>query len=130
MFANRLIRNIFIFILPFVLTVNVYYWTTAVSAGGHFQYVGFYAFFKNFEKMPHWEFLVDSVEKIADIVMNWTTNKGILAVITLGISFIAELLYGIGQMLVCLLIDLIRVFIWLLGFFGVDFVNGGVVQPV
>lgn len=129
MFANRLIRNILYFLIPFILAVNVYFWTTAISFDGEFKYVGFYAFFKNFEKMPKFEFVVDSVKVMAKVVSNWSGQKIALNIALAGIPFLVEFTVNLTELLVCILIDIIRIFIWLFGFLGIDMYHGGIVSP-
>lgn len=130
MFFDKLIRNIVIFLIGFVLAVNIYYWTIAIQVGtqDEMTYVGFYQFFKNFEKMPRFEYFTQSIQSFSDMFTDWSGWKTALAVITLGISVVAEFCKYVSEALIMLFIDLLRIFIWLFGFIGVNIEPSPILQ--
>ena len=125
MFFNRLVRNIFVFLLGFILAINIYYFSIAIQFGtqDNVKYVGFYTFFKNFEKMPRFEVFVESIKDFINLTQDWSSWRGGLAVITLGLSTIAEFTYYLTKAIICILIDVLRIFILILGFFGINVEN-------
>lgn len=122
MFFNRLVRNIFVFLLGFVIAINIYYFAIAIQFGTQddVEYIGFYRFFKNFEKMPRFEVFLESIKDFVNLTQEWTGWRGAVAVLTLGLSTIAEFSYYLTKAILCVLVDVIRILIWILGFFGVD----------
>lgn len=123
MFFGRIVRNIFIFLIGFLLVINVYYWSMSINPDygtGKFQFVGFYNFFKNFENMPKFEVFLASVNKFRNFFTEWTAGQTVLAIITGGISFIAQTLARFSEMLIMLVVEFFRYLIWLFGFIGVQ----------
>lgn len=125
MFFNRLIRNIFIFFLVFIITVNVYYWSIAITQGtqDNVQYTGFYVIFQNLEKFPGLSLLVDSINRLVEVFSDMSGWEKALAIITLGVSIVAKFCWYLTQIIVCLGLDLIRMFLWIFGFFGITSIN-------
>lgn len=125
MFFNRLVRNIFIFFLVFIVTVNIYYWSVAITQGtqDQVQYTGFYMIFKNLEQFPGLTLLIESVERMIEVMSDMTGWEKALAIITLGVSVVAKFSWYLAQIIVCLGLDVIRLFLWLFGFFGITGIN-------
>lgn len=122
MFFGRIVRNIFIFLLIFVLTVNIYLWSMYISGGqtGTFKYTGFYNFFKNFENMPRFEYFISMWKHLADMFTKWSAWQTALAIFTGGISTVAEFTVKLTELVVTLFIEFFRYIIWLFGFIGAD----------
>lgn len=121
MFFDKLVRNIVIFLIGFVLAINIYYWVIAIQVGTQDQvnYVGFYTFFKNFETMPRFETFVDSIQDFANIFADWSAWKTVLSIITLGIVQLVQFTWYVSKAIICLVIDLFRILAWLFGFLGI-----------
>lgn len=125
MFFNRLVRNIFIFFLTFIVTVNIYYWSIAITQGTQdtVQYTGFYVIFQNFEKFPGLTLLTDSVNRLIEVFSDMASWEKVLAVITLGLSVVAKFCWYLTQIIICIGLDILRMILWLLGFFGITGIN-------
>lgn len=122
MFFDRLIRNIVIFLIVFVVAINIYYYTIAIQFGTENEYnmVGFYSFFKNFEQMPRFETFVQSWQDMWQGLSTWSAWRTGLAFVTLGISEVVRFTYYISLLTIDLLIDIFRILFWLMGFIGLD----------
>lgn len=120
MFFGKLVRNILLMSLVFIVAINMYKWVTNIQVFGNannYRYFGFYEFAVKMQEFPNFYFFRQSFEELKGFVYEMSLIEELLGIITLGVSIIAELLIYLVKMAGCFLADVFIILEWLLTFF-------------